>query len=116
MKLDSSIFAHSCSCLLLFSVVEGYVNDEIHQAESLNVKTQTWEPAPSPELEFSFILTANVSLDRKVCALMSVAAITVCYDIRDGSCEVFDLPKDKWWRTGVCVMDNVLYVYYSRFG
>ena len=96
-------------------VVGGNMAGDI-QAESFDLKTETWEPAPSPELEFSFILTANVSLDRKVCALMSVAAITVCYDIRDGSCEVFDLPKDKWWRTGVCVMDNVLYVYYSRFG
>ncbi|KAJ4876706.1 F-box/kelch-repeat protein [Raphanus sativus] len=97
-------------------VVEGYVDDEIHQAESFDVKNESWEHAPRPELESSFLATANVSLDRKVCALMSVAEITVCYDTRDGSCEVFGLPKDKWWRTGVCVIDNVLYVYYARFG
>ncbi|KAG2331107.1 hypothetical protein Bca52824_002287 [Brassica carinata] len=98
-------------------VVEGYVNDEIHhQAESFDVKTQTWERAPSPELEGSFLATANVSLDRKVCKLMAAGDVAVFYDTRDGSCEVFDLPKDKWWRTGVCVMDNVMYVYYARFG
>ncbi|CAF2105344.1 hypothetical protein YC2023_097842 [Brassica napus] len=62
MKLESSIFAHSCSCLLLFSVVEGYVNDEIHQAESLNVKTQTWEPAPS--LEMKEIWCRMIGLER----------------------------------------------------
>ncbi|CAH8323750.1 unnamed protein product [Eruca vesicaria subsp. sativa] len=99
-------------------VVGGYLKDEIHQAESFDLKTQTWEPAapPSPNQERLAFASPTVSLDRKVCGLMYVAAITICYDPRDGSCEVFDLPKDRWWETGVCVMDNVLYVYYVRFG
>ncbi|CAN6852893.1 unnamed protein product [Brassica oleracea] len=98
-------------------VVGGYMNDEIHQAESFDLKTQTWEPAPRPNPERLFHATADVSLDRKVCALMSLGAIVVCYDTRDGSCTGFELPrKDKWWKTGVCVIDNVLYVYYARFG
>ncbi|KAG2328153.1 hypothetical protein Bca4012_037183 [Brassica carinata] len=40
----------------------GYVNDEIHQAESLNVKTQTWEPAPSPELEVKVDRAVSTSI------------------------------------------------------
>ncbi|KAF3545335.1 hypothetical protein DY000_02009768 [Brassica cretica] len=39
-----------------------YVNDEIHQAESLNVKTQTWEPAPS--LEMKEIWCRMIGLER----------------------------------------------------
>ncbi|CAH8323713.1 unnamed protein product [Eruca vesicaria subsp. sativa] len=99
-------------------VVGGYRNDKIHQAEAFDVKTQTWAPAPapSPVQERLAFATANVSLDRKVCALLSVGDITICYDPRDGSCEVFDLPKDEWWGTGVCVIDNVLYVYYASLG
>ncbi|CAH8335129.1 unnamed protein product [Eruca vesicaria subsp. sativa] len=100
-------------------VVGRYLIDEFHPAESFDVKTQTWEPAPipaEPNRDVWCLPTANVSLDRKVCALRSAESITICYDPRDGSCEAFDLPRDKWWRTGVCVMDNVLYVYYARFG
>ncbi|KAG2291575.1 hypothetical protein Bca52824_038244 [Brassica carinata] len=40
----------------------GYVNDEIRQAESLNVKTQTWEPAPS--LEMKEIWCRMIGLER----------------------------------------------------
>lgn len=98
-------------------VVGGYVNGESHQAESFDLKTQTWETAPRPNPERLFHATADVSLDRKVCALLSLGAIVVCYDpSRDGTCTSFVLPKDKWWETGVCVIDNVLYVYYARFG
>ncbi|KAF8107165.1 hypothetical protein N665_0126s0081 [Sinapis alba] len=97
-------------------VVGGCMMDEVHKAESFDLNTLTWEPAPSPDKERLSFSTADVSLDRKVCALMSGGAITVCYDPSDGSCDVFDLPKDKWWKTGVCVMDNLLYVYYGRFG
>ncbi|KAJ4876705.1 F-box/kelch-repeat protein [Raphanus sativus] len=97
-------------------VVGGNTSDEIHQAESFDVKTrQSWEPAPRPVKERPNLSTADVSLDRKVCSLMA-AGETVCYNTGDGSCEVFALPKDLWWRTGVCVMGNVLYVYYARFG
>ncbi|KAL0791197.1 hypothetical protein Bca101_007443 [Brassica carinata] len=39
-----------------------YVNDEIRQAESLNVKTQTWEPAPS--LEMKEIWCRMIGLER----------------------------------------------------
>ncbi|CAH8336496.1 unnamed protein product [Eruca vesicaria subsp. sativa] len=111
---------HSFKCVGLVGskiyVVGGYRNDKIHQAESFDLKTQTWELTPSPDEERLAFSTANVSLDRKVCGFMYLAAITICYDPRDGSCEVFDLPKDRWWETGVCVMDNVLYVYYARLG
>ncbi|KAL0653615.1 hypothetical protein Bca4012_096306 [Brassica carinata] len=53
----------------------------------------------------------------KVCAL-PVSGNARCYDPRDGSWESLGLAtKDKWlWRTGACVMNNVLYVYYARFG
>ncbi|KAL0712423.1 hypothetical protein Bca4012_019401 [Brassica carinata] len=78
-------------------VVGGHIKDEIHhQAESFDVKTRTWEPAPTPVQERPFLSTADVSLDRKVCALMAVGNI-VCYNTRDGSCDVFELPKDEWF-------------------
>ncbi|VVB09425.1 unnamed protein product [Arabis nemorensis] len=86
------------------------------QAETFDLKTQTWELAPNPEEEEEWISSANVSLDKKVYALTSYGDIALHYDTRDGSCGSFELIKDKWWRTGVCVMDNMLYVYYARFG
>ncbi|CAN6900505.1 unnamed protein product, partial [Brassica oleracea] len=91
--------------------------DEMH-VESFDVKTQTWELAPVPEDQGWWWSSAPpVSLNRKVCAL-PVSGNARCYDPRDGSCESLGLAtKDKWlWRTGACVMNNVLYVYYARFG
>ncbi|CAH8335750.1 unnamed protein product [Eruca vesicaria subsp. sativa] len=96
-------------------VVGGNMDGDL-QAESFDLKTQTWEPAPSLEEEMNWLSAATVSLDRKVCALMLVGAYTVCYDTRDGSCTEFKLMIDEWWKTGACVVDNVLYVYYGRFG
>lgn len=87
------------------------------QAESFDLRTQTaWEPAPDPEEDMSWLSAAAVSLDRKVCALMLVGAYTLCYDPRDGSCTSFKIKIAEWWKTGACVIDNVLYIYYSRFG
>ncbi|CAG7866608.1 unnamed protein product, partial [Brassica rapa] len=91
--------------------------DEMH-VESFDAKTQTWELAPVPEDQGWWWSSApTVSLNRKVCALR-VSGNARCYDPRDGSCESLGLAtKDKWlWRTGACVMNNVLYVYYARFG
>ncbi|CAN7060530.1 unnamed protein product, partial [Brassica rapa subsp. trilocularis] len=98
-------------------VVGGNMAGDI-QAESFDLKTEAWEPAPTPvpKEEKTWLASVTVSLDRKVCALMLVGAYTVCYDPWDGSCDSFALPEDKWWKTGVCVMENVLYVYYARFG
>ncbi|KAG2308328.1 hypothetical protein Bca52824_028076 [Brassica carinata] len=96
--------------------VVGGVRSNESVAESFDLTTQTWEPAPVPGERMSWLATATVSLDRKICVLMLAGAYTVCYDTKDGSCESFDLPKDKWWKAGVCVMDNVLYIYYARFG
>ncbi|ESQ28054.1 hypothetical protein EUTSA_v10018745mg [Eutrema salsugineum] len=86
-------------------VVGGYGDDDVIEAESFDLKTQTWEPAPIPEESV-----------RKLCALTITNDIVHCYDSRDGSCESFEVPNDEWWRTGVCVIENVLYVYYARFG
>lgn len=99
-------------------VIGGYTGDEIIQAESFDLKTQTWEPAPIPEDRGShiWISAAAVSLDKKVCDLVFYDNIARYYDTRDGSCGSFELPKDKCWKTGVCVIHNVLYVYYARFG
>ncbi|EOA29347.1 hypothetical protein CARUB_v10025632mg [Capsella rubella] len=98
-------------------VIGGYRGKEI-QAEVFDLKTQTWKAASTPEkTEFStWITPAKVSLDRKVCALSSYDGDMTCYDTRDGSCERTELPNDKWWRTGKCVIDNVLYIHFSRFG
>ncbi|CAN6906680.1 unnamed protein product [Brassica oleracea] len=79
---------------------------------------RTWELAPVPEDQGWWWSSAPpVSLNRKVCAL-PVSGNARCYDPRDGSWESLGLAtKDKWlWRTGACVMNNVLYVYYARFG
>ncbi|XP_019101991.1 PREDICTED: F-box/kelch-repeat protein At2g44700-like [Camelina sativa] len=38
------------------------------------------------------------------------------YDTRDGSCQRSEMPKDNWRHSGTCVIDNVLYLYFSRFG
>ncbi|XP_023640002.1 F-box/kelch-repeat protein At2g44700 isoform X2 [Capsella rubella] len=97
-------------------VIGGCRSDKI-PAEAFDLKTQTWEAAPIPDAigRFIWICGANVSLDRKVCAI-SVHGGMVCYDTRDGSCERSELPNDTWWKSGVCVIDNVLYVYFSRFG
>uniref|UniRef100_M4EZL8 F-box domain-containing protein n=1 Tax=Brassica campestris TaxID=3711 RepID=M4EZL8_BRACM len=96
--------------------VVGGVRSNENVAESFDLTTETWEPAPVPKEEKTWLASVTVSLDRKVCALMLVGAYTVCYDPWDGSCDSFALPEDKWWKTGVCVMENVLYVYYARFG
>ncbi|CAL9236931.1 unnamed protein product, partial [Arabidopsis halleri] len=97
-------------------VIGGNRGDEI-RAEVFDLKTQTWEAAPIPDAKgrFKWIGSENVSLDRKVCAL-SFHAGMVSYDPRDGSCQRSLMPIDKWWKTGMCVIDNVLYVYYTRFG
>ncbi|ESQ46107.1 hypothetical protein EUTSA_v10000664mg [Eutrema salsugineum] len=95
--------------------IGGYI-DGVIQVESFDLKMRTWEQAPVPEEQGSWFWAASVSIDRKVCVLDVLKGIAVCYDTRDGSCESFELPKDKWWDTGVCVKDNVLYVYYARFG
>ncbi|CAH8360675.1 unnamed protein product [Eruca vesicaria subsp. sativa] len=98
-------------------VVGSYRDDEIH-VEAFDVRTQTWELAPFPEDQRSWWgLAATVSLNRKVCTLRYFDNVAKCYDTRDGSCESFGLPKGDWLgRTGACVMNNVLYVYYARFG
>ncbi|KAJ4890825.1 F-box/kelch-repeat protein [Raphanus sativus] len=93
-------------------------DDEIH-VESFDVKTQTWELAPVPEdQEWWWTAAATVSLKRKVCALRFSGNAIKCYDTRDGSCESLGLPAkgELLCRTGACVMNNVLYVYYARFG
>ena len=91
--------------------------DEMH-VESFDVRTLTSELAPVPEDQGWWWSSApTVSWNRKVCALR-VSGNARCYDPIDGSCESLGLAtKDKWlWRTGACVMNNVLYVYYARFG
>ncbi|XP_010512884.1 PREDICTED: F-box/kelch-repeat protein At2g44700-like [Camelina sativa] len=86
-------------------------------AEVFDLKTQTWEEALIPERQerFTWITPAKVSVDRKVCALSFHHGMTA-YDPIDGSCETFELPNDNWGKTAVCVIDNVLFVYFFRFG
>ncbi|CAH2061388.1 unnamed protein product [Thlaspi arvense] len=98
-------------------VIGGFRGDEI-QAESFDLKTQTWEQARDPEYKWPWDHSKSaVSLDKKVYALLSHEQIAVQYDTRDGSCGSFELPKgDDWCEAGVCVAENVLYVYYARFG
>ncbi|XP_010512850.1 PREDICTED: F-box/kelch-repeat protein At2g44700-like [Camelina sativa] len=97
-------------------VIGGHREDSI-PAQVFDLKTQTWEAAPIPEADGRFVWScaANFSLDRKVCALSSGRG-TTCYDPRDGSCETFELPDGYRWKTGVCVIDNVLFVYFFRYG
>ncbi|XP_010413052.1 PREDICTED: F-box/kelch-repeat protein At2g44700-like [Camelina sativa] len=97
-------------------VIGGCREDEL-TAESFDLKTEAWERAPSPHEEDSriWIHGTGAPLDRKVCAVSLFGGLT-CYDTRDGSCETSELPFGKWWNTGVCVIDNVLYVYFFRFG
>ncbi|XP_010518074.1 PREDICTED: F-box/kelch-repeat protein At2g44630-like [Camelina sativa] len=97
-------------------VIGGHREDKI-PAQVFDLKTQTLEAAPIPEADGRFVWScaASFSLDRKVCALISGRGMT-CYDPRDGSCETPELPKDRWCKGGVCVIDNVLFVYFFRFG
>ncbi|XP_010413025.1 PREDICTED: F-box/kelch-repeat protein At2g44700-like [Camelina sativa] len=84
-------------------------------AERFDLKTQTWEAAPTPDEKESCIWKygVNVTLDRKVYALCNREVTT--YDTRDGSCQRSEMLNDEWLATGKCVIDNVLYVYFSRF-
>ncbi|XP_010507714.1 PREDICTED: F-box/kelch-repeat protein At2g44700-like [Camelina sativa] len=85
-------------------------------AEIFDLKTQTWEAAPTPDEKESCIWKygVNVTLDRKVYALCPREVTT--YDTRDGSCQRSEMLNDEWLATGKCVIDNLLYVYFSRFG
>ncbi|CAH2061553.1 unnamed protein product, partial [Thlaspi arvense] len=98
-------------------VIGGFRGDEI-QEESFDLKTQTWEQVPDPEENWWWDRSKSlVSLDKKVYALLSHEQIAVHYDTIDGSCGSFVLPKDDdLCEAGVCVAENVLYVYYARFG
>lgn len=58
-----------------------------------------------------WISTTTASLNMKVYSLQIHNGMAISYD---PTCENFDLCRDKLWRTGVCVTDNVLYVYYER--
>ncbi|XP_019099809.1 PREDICTED: F-box/kelch-repeat protein At2g44700-like [Camelina sativa] len=85
--------------------------------ERFDLKTQTFEEAPTPdERDYRiWIYGVNVTLDRKVYALCPREGMA-SYDTRDGSCQRSEMPKDKWRRSGTCVIGNVLYLYFSRFG
>ncbi|KAF8048391.1 hypothetical protein N665_2532s0006 [Sinapis alba] len=94
-------------------VIGSYRDSEIH-VESFDVNTRTWELAPVPkDQEDWWGSTSAVSLNRKLCTL-SFSEISKCYDTRDGSCERLGLPKGIKWCWSV--MNNLLYVYYARFG
>ncbi|EOA25948.1 hypothetical protein CARUB_v10019337mg [Capsella rubella] len=106
------------------------------RAESFDLKTQTWDSAP-PFVVFDkktndgaaptfidrmrcfdrwFIYPdAIASADKKVYGLR--LHNPVYYDTRDGSWDRFELPNQKQLcSTGVCVINNVLYVYDSGLG
>ncbi|KAJ4890826.1 F-box/kelch-repeat protein [Raphanus sativus] len=96
-----------------------YRSDDEINVESFDVKTQTWELAHVPEdQDWWRSAAATVSLNRKVCVPRFSDNAIKCYDTRDGSCESLDCPTKGEFlcRTGACVMNNVLYVYYARFG
>ncbi|XP_010507734.1 PREDICTED: F-box/kelch-repeat protein At2g44700-like [Camelina sativa] len=97
-------------------VIGGYKEDEL-TAESFDLKTEAWETAPSPHNKerLIWIHGTGASLDRKVCAVSFFRCLT-CYDPRDGSCETSQMSFSDWWNTGVCVIDNVLYVYFFSYG
>ncbi|XP_010512885.1 PREDICTED: F-box/kelch-repeat protein At2g44700-like [Camelina sativa] len=109
---------HNCVALVggKIYVIGGCREDDLI-AESFDLKKEAWEPALRPHEEESRIWTYGIGapLDRKVCAVSFVQGLT-CYDTRDGSCESSELPFGMWWRSGVCVIDNVLFVYFTRFG
>ncbi|AEC10449.1 Galactose oxidase/kelch repeat superfamily protein [Arabidopsis thaliana] len=97
-------------------VIGGNRGEEI-LAEVFDLKTQTWEAAPIPKAKDrnEWFTHASVSLDRKVYALNSREYMN-SYDTRDGSYQRYTIPEDNWWKTGKCVIDNVLFVYFLRFG
>ncbi|KAJ4890824.1 F-box/kelch-repeat protein [Raphanus sativus] len=101
-------------------VIGIYTSDDEINVESFDVKTQTWELADVPDDQgWWWSAVAIASLNRKVCAFnFSDNARLKCYDPRDGSCESLGLPTEGklLCRTGACVMNNVLYVYYARLG
>lgn len=98
-------------------MIGGYSDDEI-SAEAFDLKSKSWEIAPIPKIEHKhcWISEAKVSIDRKVCAFNRLFGYMSCYNSRDGSYETLELPNDQWWNTGKCVIENVLYIYLSKFG
>lgn len=55
------------------------------------------------------------SLDRKNYA-RNVEGQVIVYDPRDGECEKIDVENDRSCSKDVCVIDNLLYIYYSYVG
>ncbi|XP_010512849.1 PREDICTED: F-box/kelch-repeat protein At2g44700-like [Camelina sativa] len=98
-------------------VIGGFRGNDI-SAESFDLKTQAWETAPSPHDKESLIWIhgTGASLDRKVCAVSFFRGQLTCYDTRDGSCETSQMSFSRWWKIGVCVIENVLYVYFFSYG
>lgn len=96
--------------------------DEEVLAESYDLDTETWEQAPiyEPQARMNLYYSpASASIDDKVYALhcMPRGRNPCYYDTRVGSCEFFEsCSYDKLWKTCMCVIDNVLYLYDSKLG
>ncbi|XP_024014235.1 putative F-box/kelch-repeat protein At4g02310 [Eutrema salsugineum] len=91
--------------------------DEEIQVEVFDQKTQTWVVAPNPDVEVPTIRMSVVrpSLGREIYATYNNGYIIV-YDSRGGKCETIDSPAGAFYGENVCMIENVLYTYKSRFG
>ncbi|XP_010431568.1 PREDICTED: F-box/kelch-repeat protein At2g22030-like [Camelina sativa] len=108
-------------------VTGGCRKDQI-QVEVFDPTTQTWEVGPlSPHGKIQYgerlvdpygeVVTESVAVEGKVYGMSYNKRAHIIYDTKDGRCDTFDLANERaWTRGGVCVINNVIYVYYKEFG
>ncbi|ESQ44018.1 hypothetical protein EUTSA_v10006383mg [Eutrema salsugineum] len=90
------------------------------QAQVFDLKTQTWLIAPNPSLTLAHYVrhVVNPSLGRKIYAVGSGCESCdsiIVYETRDGTCDRIII-DDEVTNLEMCVVDNVLYMYYQYVG
>ncbi|EOA29010.1 hypothetical protein CARUB_v10025263mg [Capsella rubella] len=96
------------------------------KVEVFDPKTQTWKVGPLSrhgnirygEGRYGEFVTEAVALDGKVYGMSYTEGSHIIYNTKDGRCETFKMEiEDAYWRRGgVCVINNVIYVYYFNLG
>ncbi|KAL9285439.1 putative F-box/kelch-repeat protein [Arabidopsis thaliana] len=110
----------------------GLVNDKIYvfggiddmnkryyegiHAQVFDLKTQTWHVGPNLSVKLACLNRSVVtpSLGRKIYVRGTDRDVTI-YDIKDGKCDKI-IPADDFSSGDMCVVDNVIYMYYHNVG